>query len=182
MLIGPKPKVASLKEYKKELEEYTEIDLKYFELKAKIEKEKDAETKCIVVYPINSKVVEMDLRLRHLALEKFDSLSYYSYIDRSSEERKDALILDRLQNVKMKYEIFKKAHAKERVKINGIKMILRNALLSIKNDNKKLFHAIEQGYGKRNEDVYTYYCPEHKRLVINQFNNNFMKGIILSHH
>ena len=108
MLIGPKPKVASLKEYKKELEEYTEIDLKYFELKAKIEKEKDAETKCIVVYPINSKVVEMDLRLRHLALEKFDSLLYYFYINGLSEERKDDLNLNRLQNIKMEYKILKK--------------------------------------------------------------------------
>ena len=38
MLIRAKPDVVSLKEYEKELEEYSKINLKYFELKAKIKK------------------------------------------------------------------------------------------------------------------------------------------------
>ena len=50
----------------------------------------------------------MDLRLGNLALEKFDSLLYYFYINGLSEERKDDLNLNRLQNTKMEYKILKK--------------------------------------------------------------------------
>ena len=63
MLAGPKIEVASLKEYEKELQEYSRIGISYFEIKKKVEKEGDVEARCIVVYAIEEKAEEMDLKL-----------------------------------------------------------------------------------------------------------------------
>ena len=57
ILLGPKPDVALLKEYEKELEDYCKTGLKYFELKRKTEKEGDTESKCIVVYIVDNKAL-----------------------------------------------------------------------------------------------------------------------------
>ena len=63
ILLGPRAEVASLKEYKNKLVEYCEIDISYFELKKKVEKEGDTSAKYIVVYAVESKAEEMDLKL-----------------------------------------------------------------------------------------------------------------------
>ena len=113
MLVGPKPEVASFKEYKQEMKEYSDMDLRFFELKRKTEKEGDIEAKSIVMYVVEEKVEELDMKLYQLISNRFDTLSYYSFINGSSEQRKQALIYNRLQNVKMKYEILKNAYVKE---------------------------------------------------------------------
>ena len=38
---------------------------------------------------------------------------------------------------------------------------------------------MEQGYGARNKDIFVYYHPEHKKLVLQWFNEQFMNGIQL---
>ena len=75
----------SLKEYEKELVEYYKTDLSIFELKKKIEREGDKTAKSIIVYAVESKAEEMDLKLRQLVNDKMDTLSYYSFINGSAE-------------------------------------------------------------------------------------------------
>jgi len=166
MLAGPKTEVAYLKEYEKELQEYSSIEISYFELKKKVEKEGDIEARCIVVYAIEEKAEELDLKLRNLVTDRMDTLTYYLFINRSSEQRKKALLLNRLQNVKMKYEIIKKCHVKERVKVKGVEMTFRKALSEVQINNETIFQAVEQGYGFKNEDIFIYYHPIHKKLVL----------------
>ena len=93
MLVGPKPEVASLKEYETELSEYSKIDLDYFELKKKTEKEGEIEAKFIVVYAIEEVAEKFDMALRKMVSERMDNLTYYSFIDGSSDQRKQALAL-----------------------------------------------------------------------------------------
>ena len=50
-------------------------------------------------------------------------------------------------------------------KMNGIKMILIKALSDIKVNRRILFQAVEQGFGKRNDNMFVYYHLEHKILV-----------------
>jgi len=88
--------VASLKEYEKELEEYCETDLSYFELKKKVEKEGNSSASCIVVYAVESKAEEIDSKLRLLVNNKMDTLSYYSFINGSAEQRNVAIVYNRL--------------------------------------------------------------------------------------
>ena len=64
MLVGPKTEVANLKEYEQEVEEYSKINLDYFELKKKKEKEGDIEARCIVVYAVENVAEKMDSVLR----------------------------------------------------------------------------------------------------------------------
>jgi len=66
MLVGPKTEVANLKEYEQEVEEYSKINLDYFELKKKKEKEGDIEARCIVVYAVENVAEKMDLVLRQM--------------------------------------------------------------------------------------------------------------------
>jgi len=96
ILVGPKTDVASLKEYEEELKEYCHTDLSFFELKKKMEKEGDIEARCIVVYAIKEKAEELDLKLRNLVSDRMDTLTYYSFINGSSEQRKKALLFNRL--------------------------------------------------------------------------------------
>ena len=96
MLAGPKTEVAYLKEYEKELQEYSSIDISYFELKKKVEKEGDIEARCIIVYTIKEKAEELDLKLRNLVTDRMDTLIYYSFINGSLEWRKKALVFNRL--------------------------------------------------------------------------------------
>jgi len=172
-------KAASLKEYEKELVEYYKTDLSIFELKKKIEREGNTIAKSIVVYTIESKAEEMDLKLRQLVNDKMDTLSYYSFINGSAEQRKEALVLNRLQNVKMKYEILKNTHVKEIMKMNRVEMTMRKALLGVKVNNKIIFQAVEQGFGHHNEDVFVYFHLEYKQLINKWFNELFMKRIVL---
>ena len=155
------------------------MDSKFFELKKKIKKEGDTEARCIVVYAIEEKAEELDSKLRNLVTNRMDTLTYYSFINGSSEQRKKALILNRLQNVKMKYEIIRKCHVKERAKSKGVEMTFRKALSEVQINNEMIFQAVEQGYGSRNDNIFVYYHPEHKRLVLKWFHDEFMKGIVL---
>ena len=66
ILLGPKLDVVLLKEYEEELKEYCQIELSVFELKKKLEKEGDKEVRCVVVYTIDTKAEEIDLKLRKL--------------------------------------------------------------------------------------------------------------------
>ena len=75
-------------------------------------------------------------------LNKHDSLSYYSFINCASEESEDALILNRLLNVKMKYEFLKDVSVKEKVTINGHDMTLRNAFFKASIRGVKIFEAV----------------------------------------
>ena len=138
ILAGPKMEVAYLKEYEKELQEYSSIEISYFELKKKVEKEGDIDARCIVVYAIEEKAEELDLKLRNLVTDRMDTLTYYSFINGSSEQRKKALLLNRLQNVKMKNEIIKKYHVKERVKVKGVEMTFRKALSEVQINNETM--------------------------------------------
>ena len=169
MLVGPKTEVAYLKEYEKELVEYSNVDLRFFELKKKIKKEGEIEARCIVVYAIEEKAEQLDMPLRQLVTNRMDILSYYSFINGSSDQRKQALVLNRMQNVKMKYEIIKKSHIKERVKFKGVEMTFRKALSEVQVNNETIFQAVEQGFRFRNGDVFVYYHPEHKKLVLQWF-------------
>ena len=107
LLLGPKVDKASLKDYKEELQESYDISLDDFELRKKTEKEGVTEALCIVIYTVESKAEQIDSKLREMAFNNFDTLRYYSYINRSAEERTSALALNRLIGMRMKYEILK---------------------------------------------------------------------------
>ena len=143
MLVGPKTEVANLKEYEQEVEEYSKINLDYFELKKKKEKEGDIEARCIVVYAVENVAEKMDLALRQMVSNWLDNLSYYSFINRSSEQRKQALVYNRMQSVKMKYEIIKNANSKEIVRANGVEMTFRKALAEVIVNKEIIFQAVE---------------------------------------
>jgi len=142
-----------LKEYENELVEYCETDISYFELKKKVEKEGNTSAKCIVVYAVESKAEEIDSKLRLLVNNKMDTLSYYSFINGTAEQRNEAIVFNRLQNVKMKYKIIKNTNVKEIVKMNGVDMTMRKALCGIKVNNETIFQAVEQGFGYKNKDL-----------------------------
>ena len=179
ILVGPRTEVAYLKEYEKELSEYSKIDIDYFELKKKMEKEGDVEAKCIVVYAVDDVAEQFDLALRNMVSERMDNLAYYSFINGSPDQRKQALTFNRLQNVKMKYEIIKNARVREKVKCCGVDMTMRKALSEVKVNDEVIFQAIEQGYGDMNDHMFLYYHPEYRRLVMQWFQDEFMKGIEL---
>ena len=111
----------------------------------------------------------MDLKLRKLVNDRTDTLIYFSFINGSPEQRKKVLILNRLQNVKIKYEIIKKCHVKEKAKHKGVEKTFRKALSEVQISNETIFQAVEQGYGTRSDDIFVYYHPEHKRLVLKWF-------------
>ena len=179
MLTGPKATVASLKEYEIELQNAHGISLNDFELKRKIEKEGSIEALCIVVHAIESEAETIDLKLREMILNKVDIVSYFSFINGSSQERKSALLLNRFVNVKMKYEVLKNIHVKESVTTKGVEMTVRKALSLVSVNGVSIFQAIEQGRGNRNKDMFVYYHPEHKQLINKWFENSFMEGMKL---
>ena len=88
MLIGPKPKVVSLKEYKNELQNTYDISLNNFELKWKKEKEGSIEALCIVVHTIELDAERIDMKLREMKLNKVDTITYFWFINRLLWERK----------------------------------------------------------------------------------------------
>jgi len=96
MLVEPKPDVAYLKEYENELADYSKISLDYFELKKKMEKEGDVNAKCIVVYAIEEVAEKFDMALRNTVSDRMDNLTYYSFINGSADQRKQALMFNRL--------------------------------------------------------------------------------------
>ena len=53
------------------------------------------------------------------------TLSHCSFINRSSEYEKQALVLNRIQNTKMRYKIIKKAYAREKIKANSSEMAMK---------------------------------------------------------
>ena len=122
---------------------------------------------------------EIDSKLHLLVNNKMDTLSYYSFINRTAEQRNEAIVFNRLQNIKMKYEIIKNTNVKEIVKMNGVDMTMRKVLCGIKVNNETIFQAVEQGFGYKNKDMFVYYHPEHKQLVNKWFNESFIKGIVL---
>ena len=146
-----------------------------------MKKEGDIESKCVTVCAIDEKAEEIDLKLRKLLFDKFDTLSHHSRMNDEKNQRKEALTLNRLKNVKMRYEIIKKAHVKEIVKMKGVEMTFRKALSSAQVNGVNMFQAAEQGHGQNKEDVYVYFHPEHKKLVMKWFNDLFVKGTSLKH-
>ena len=60
------------------------------------------------MHAIYEKAEEMDLKLRKLLFDKFDTFSHCSCINDKKNQRKKALTLNRLQNVKMRYDVTKK--------------------------------------------------------------------------
>ena len=53
----------------------------------------------------------------------------------------------------MKCKMMKDIKVTKSTKKNEVEMTLRKALLLVKADGKKMFHAIEQGYGRRGNDI-----------------------------
>lgn len=143
ILLGLRTEVASLKEYEEESQEYYQMDLSIFELKKKIEKEGRIASKCAEVHAIDAKAEKMDSKLRKLSFYKFDALSYYSCINGAKNQQKEALLLNRLQNVKMRHEIMKEAHIKDIVKMNRVEMTFRKALLSAQVNEEDTFQLVE---------------------------------------
>ena len=84
-----------------------------FQIKKESSKEEDVEARCIVAYAIEENAEDIDSLLRQLVIDRMDILSYYLFINRSSKQKKQTLVLNRLQNVKMKCRIIKKSHFKE---------------------------------------------------------------------
>ena len=160
LLLGPKVDKASLKAYEEELRDVHKISLNDFELRKKIEKEKETEAFCIVIYAVESKAEMIDSKLREMVFMNFDNLRYYSCINRSAEEKMDALVLNRLIGMKMKYETLKGVKMREKVKLKGVEMTLQKALSLARVNGVAIFQVVEQGYGVRDDDAYVYYYPE----------------------
>ena len=95
-LVGPKPEVVFLKEYKNELAKCDKIDLDYFELKKKTEKERDVEAKCVVVHAVEQVAEKFDMALRNVVIERMDNLTHYSFTSGSADQRKKAIAFNRL--------------------------------------------------------------------------------------
>lgn len=68
------------------MQECCQTDLSVFELKKKLERERDTEARCVAVHAIDGNAEEIDLKLRNLSFDKFDTLSYYSCINGSAEQ------------------------------------------------------------------------------------------------
>ena len=65
--------------------------------------------------------------------------------------------------------MIKSTHDKEKVKINGVEMTMRKALLEVKVNNETMFQSVEQGCGQRNDDVFLHHHPDHEQLVMKCF-------------
>ena len=154
-----------MKEYEKELVEYCDRDISYFEIKRKVEKEGNTSAKCLVVCAVESIAEEINSKLCLLANNKMDALSYYSFISRTSEQRNKAIACNRLQNVKMKCKVIKNTHVKEMVKMHGVEMSMRKELGRIEVNKEITFQVVEQRFGHKSNDVFAYYHPEHKQLA-----------------
>ena len=83
-----------------------------------------------MVRAIDLKSEEVDLKLQKLSLDKFDALSFYSCINGEADQHKRALVVNRLQNVRIKYKILRK-HVKEKAKMNGVEMTLRKVMMLV---------------------------------------------------
>ena len=66
----------------------------------------------------------------------------------------------------MKYEIIKNANSKEMVRSSGVEKTFRKALSEVTISNEMIFQAIEQGYRVHSNDIFIYYHPEHRKLVL----------------
>ena len=60
-------------------------------------------------------------------------------------------------------------------------MTFRKALSSVQVNGDNILQAAQQGYGQKKDDICVYFHPEHKKLVMEWFNNLFMKGTSLKH-
>ena len=112
-----------------------------------------------------------------MAFNQADSLRYYSFIAGSPDERREALLLNQYANSRMKYEFIKNVDVKKIIKVNRIEITIRKAILNVNVRGINIFDAIEQGYGKKSNDMFMYYYPEHAPLVKTQFKEKFMNNI-----
>ena len=77
--------------------------------------------------------------LRQMVSNRMNNLLCHSFINGSIEQRKYALVFNRLQNAKMKCEIIKDANVRETVWSCGVEMTIRKVLPKVKVNNKKNF-------------------------------------------
>ena len=128
-----------------------------------------------MVCAIESEAERIDMKLREMTLNKVDTITYFSFINRSSQERKSALLLNRFLDVKIKYVILTDIHVKESIITKGVEMTVHKALSTVSVNGLLIFQAIEQGNGKRNKDIFLYYHLEHKQLITNGLKSHLWK-------
>ena len=106
------------------------MNLRNFELKRKNKKEKKLEAKYVVVYAADTEAEQIDLKLRHMVFNKFDTLLHYSHINGTTDKQEEALIFDRLQNAHVKCGILKDANMIEIAEIKRVEMTLKIIIFS----------------------------------------------------
>ena len=77
------------------------------------------------------------------SFDKFYAVLHYSFIEDSLDERKEVLVENWFQNIKIEHKILKNAHAKEIVKMNRVEITFRKVLLDVKANREMVFHALD---------------------------------------
>jgi len=171
--------VVSIAEYKKEFAKDYGINREDFEFKKKKEYEKNLESLCIVIYVVEEKKEEINKKMKEMHEDSDNVYKFYSYLTDTAQSRYDSLVLNRLFNVPMKYEVLKGVYIRQNIIVEQEKCRLHQAILNVYQNDIKLFECVEQGYGKRNDEVFVYYYKENMQLVQKYFREQFHTHIRL---
>ena len=101
----------------------------------------------------------LDYGLRKMSAKNKTNVKYVSFKNSTKADRITGLKLNRLLNVRLKYEWLEDFSVIGNAKYKGNKGSLGQILMSIKSKGIPLFKGVEQGLGKYDSRVYMYYKP-----------------------
>ena len=85
-------------------------------LSLKKEYEKDLDTFCIVMHATEDKKEEANDKMKKMHIDSINAHEFYSHLTDAAQNRYNSLVLNRLINVPMKYEVLKGVHVGQMVR------------------------------------------------------------------
>ena len=171
-LTGPCVKIASPKQYIKELNNHLKIQEGIIDVRKKWTYENGSRSKVLVVNAIESKADEINESLCSMNSKRY---RYISYKKSTTQERMRAMYHNDANNAKGKYEILENVNLDDEVinQENDEKMLLENVLMTVQKGGQFLFLAAEKGEGKFNNGVIVVLNPktqkQARRWIVDEY-------------
>ena len=141
------------------------IEAKKAEFRKEMVFEGEEKQLCLTVYSVESEATNVDYHLRRLSAEENFHVKYISFKNNNSNEKISGLKINKLINVKLKYDWLEEVSVFDKARFQGKKMYLSQVLMKAKKNGMNLITGVEQGCGRYNNRVYFYYKSNVKKEI-----------------
>ena len=148
-----------IKKYERMMKYLGDINDREVEIKKNIVYEGPKQEQCITIHSIKSPNNKVDFKLRKLSTENKSHIKYVSFKNSSKADKISGLQLNRLINVKTKYEQMEDLQVLAEAEFDGQEMIVAQIVIKAQINGVFIFNGIEQGLGANENNVYVYFKP-----------------------